>query len=476
MEQKEEKELMETNVVILAAGLGTRMRSKQAKVLHRAGGLPLVEHVVRTAKSIARSERVFVVTGHQADAVEQRLVPYGVGFVRQTEQKGTGHALQQVAAKASKLDGLLMVLLGDAPLITPKTLIQLRDHQASAGTAGTLLSTTVANPHGYGRVITNTNGDVTAIVEEKACTDEQRKINVINSAIYCFTADLLWKHLNELRPNPASGEIYLTDMFEILTSHGYRMGATHLADPSELLGINTRVELAEADAILRARKLRALMLAGVTIEQPESVAIDMDVEIGTDTIVEPNTRILGTTTIGEDCRIGAGTILESMTIASGVKIHPYSYLTQSRIASGAEAGPFARMRANSQVDEGAQVGNFAELKNTHLHAGAKAHHVGYLGDSEIGEKTNIGAGTIVCNYDGVKKHRTSIGNAAFVGSNSTLVAPVTIGDGSYIAAGSVITHEVPPDTLALGRARQTIKPEWIARRRQKHSEKTVEKP
>lgn len=462
---------METTVVILAAGLGTRMRSRQAKVLHRAGGLPLVEHVVRAAKSVATPERIFVVTGHQADAVEEILASHGVGFVRQTEQKGTGHALQQVAAKASGLGGLLMVLLGDAPLITPETLIQLRDHQANGKTAGTLLSTTVADPHGYGRVITNTNGDVAAIVEEKACTEAQRKIKVINSAIYCFTADLLWKHLNELRPNPASGEIYLTDMFEILTSHGHRMGSTHLADPSELLGINTRIELAEADEILRARKRRALMLAGVTIEQSESVAIDMDVEIGQDTVIEPNVRILGTTTIGDDCRIGAGTILESMTIASGVKIHPYSFLTQSRLATGAEAGPFARMRANSQVDEGAHVGNFAELKNTHLHAGAKAHHVGYLGDTEIGAKTNIGAGTIVCNYDGVKKHRTNIGQGAFVGSNSTLVAPLTIGDGSYIAAGSVITHEVPADTLALGRAHQTLKPEWIARKRKQQAEK-----
>lgn len=453
-------------VVILAAGLGTRMRSKQAKVLHRAGGLTLVEHVVRAAKAIASHNRIFVVTGHQAEAVEKTLEPYSVGFIRQTEQKGTGHALQQAAAKASNLDGMLTVLLGDAPLLTPETLVRLRDQQTVGDKAGTLLSTAVSDPHGYGRVVTNAQGDVTAIVEEKACTDEQRTIREINSGIYCFRADLLWKHLNELHPNAASGEIYLTDMFEILTKHGHRMGGMHLDDPNELLGINTRIELAEADAILRARKRRALMLSGVTIEQPESVSIDMDVEIGQDTIIEPHTRILGTTTIGDDCSIGAGTILESMTIASGVKIHPYSYLTQSRIETKAEAGPFARMRANTQVDEGAQVGNFAELKNTHLGAGAKAHHVGYLGDTTIGEKTNIGAGTIVCNYDGVTKHRTNIGSGAFVGSNSTLVAPVDIGDDSYVAAGSVITHEVPKDALALGRSRQTNKDKWAAYRRQ----------
>jgi bifunctional UDP-N-acetylglucosamine pyrophosphorylase / glucosamine-1-phosphate N-acetyltransferase len=464
----QETYLMDMTVVILAAGLGTRMRSKQAKVLHRAGGLPLVEHVVRAAKAVAPPERIFVVTGHQAETVEKVLEPHGVSFVHQTEQKGTGHALQQCSAKASRLDGLLTVLLGDAPLIQEETLIRLRDQQAQAGTAGTLLSTAVADPHGYGRVVTNAQGDVTAIVEEKACTDEQRKIHEINSGIYCFRVDLLWKHLNELRPNPVSGEIYLTDMFEILAKHGHRMGGMHLDDPNELLGINTRVELAEGDSILRDRKRRLLMLAGVTIEQPESVAIDMDVEIGQDTIVEPHVRILGTTTIGEDCRIGAGTILESMTIASGVTIYPYSFLTQSRIATRADVGPFARMRPNCQVDEGAEIGNFAELKNTHLGAGAKAHHVGYLGDTTIGEKTNIGAGTVVCNYDGVKKHRTKIGSGAFVGSNSTLVAPVEIGDDSYVAAGSVITHEVPKDALALGRARQANKEAWAAHRRQKN--------
>jgi bifunctional UDP-N-acetylglucosamine pyrophosphorylase/glucosamine-1-phosphate N-acetyltransferase len=443
------------------------MRSKQAKVLHRAGGRALVEHVVRSSRAVADPERIIVVTGHQADAVEQTLGESGVGFVRQTEQKGTGHALAQCAEKAAGLDGLLMVLVGDAPLLTPETLVRLRDQQASTGTAGTLISTAVSDPAGYGRVVTDANGDVLEIVEHKSCTPDQLMIRVINSGIYCLRADLVWKNLSAIQPNPASGEYYLTDIFEILRKQGHRLGAMHLDDPSELLGINTRVELAEADAILRARKRRSLMLSGVTIEQPESVTIDMDVEVGQDTILEPHVRLLGATKIGEGCRIGAGAILDTMTVEGGATVHPYSVATQSYVATRAQVGPFARLRPNSHIEEGAEVGNFAELKNTRLGAGAKSHHVSYLGDAEIGPKTNIGAGTIICNYDGAKKHRTKIGDGVFIGSNSTLVAPVNIGDESYIAAGSVITDPVPKDALALGRARQTIKPEWAAQRRQK---------
>ncbi len=458
---------MNTTVVILAAGLGTRMRSKQAKVLHRAGGRALVEHVVRSAGAVAEPGRIFVVTGHQAEAVEQTLAPAGVGFVRQTEQKGTGHALAQCAGQAAGLDGLLMVLVGDAPLLTQETLVRLRDQQAGSGAAGTLISTTVPDPAGYGRVITDANGDVLEIVEHKSCTPEQLKINVINSGIYCLRADLVWKNLSLIQPNPGSGEYYLTDIFEILRKQGHRLGAMHLLDPNELLGINTRIELAQADTILRARKRRALMLSGVTMEQPESITIDMDVEVGQDTVIEPQARLLGATKIGEGCRIGAGAILDNMTVESGAQIHPYSVATQSYVAARAQVGPFARLRPNTRIEEGAEVGNFAELKNTRLGPGAKSHHVSYLGDADIGAKTNIGAGTIICNYDGAKKHRTTIGDGVFIGSNSTLVAPVEIGAESYVAAGSVITDGVPKDALALGRARQTVKPEWAAKRRQK---------
>jgi bifunctional UDP-N-acetylglucosamine pyrophosphorylase/glucosamine-1-phosphate N-acetyltransferase len=449
-----------TTVVILAAGLGTRMRSKRAKVLHRAGGLTLVEHVAAAAAAVAPRERTVVVTGHQAEEVEAVLAPHGIGFVRQLEQKGTGHALAACRERLHNLDGLLMVLYGDTPLLSPATLHRLRDMQSASGAAATLITTTLEDPSGYGRVILNGQGDVTAIVEDKAATPQQKSIQLINSGIYCFQAPLLWRHIVELRPNAASGELYLTDMAEILTRHGHRVGALHIEDPDELLGINTRVELADADRVLRERKCRELMLEGVTIERPETVTIDMHVRVGADTVVEPSARLLGSTEIGEACRIGAGAILESSVLADGATVEPYTVVTQSRIEEGARVGPFARLRPESRVGRDARVGNFVELKKTRLGKGAKSQHLAYIGDSEIGAGSNIGAGTILCNYDGEQKHQTRIGERAFIGSNSTLVAPVQIGADSYVGAGSVITEDVPPQALALGRARQVIKPGW----------------
>jgi bifunctional UDP-N-acetylglucosamine pyrophosphorylase/glucosamine-1-phosphate N-acetyltransferase len=449
-----------TTVVILAAGLGTRMRSKRAKVLHRAGGLTLVEHVVAAAAAIAPPERTVAVTGHQAEEVEAVLQPYGIGFVRQFGQKGTGHAVAACRERLHGQDGLLMVLYGDTPLLSPATLERLRDLQSSGGTAATLITTTLQDPTGYGRVILNQRGDVTAIVEEKAATPQQKSIQLINSGIYCFQAPQLWRHIAELRPNPASGELYLTDMAEILTRHGQRVGALHIEDPDELLGINTRVELADADRVLRERKCRELMLAGVTIERPETVTIDMHAKVGVDTVVEPFARLLGSTQIGEECRIGAGSILESALLEDRVVVAPYTLVADSRIASGAQVGPFARLRMDAQVGPDARVGNFVELKKTRLGKGAKSQHLAYLGDAEIGAGSNIGAGTITCNYDGEHKHPTRIGERAFIGSNATLVAPLEVGSDSYVAAGSVITENVPAHTLALGRARQVLKPGW----------------
>jgi bifunctional UDP-N-acetylglucosamine pyrophosphorylase / glucosamine-1-phosphate N-acetyltransferase len=451
---------MNHTVVILAAGLGTRMRSKRAKVLHRAGGLALVEQVVEAARTLAPYGRIFVVTGHQAELVEALLRPLGVGFVRQQGQKGTGHALAS-CRDAVPHDGLLTVLYGDTPLLTAATLGRLRDMQTDSVAAATLITTTLENPTGYGRILQNDGGDVTAIVEEKACSPDQRKINLINSGIYCFQSELLWQHIGELEPNPASGELYLTDMAEILARHDHRVRPMHIDDATELLGINTRVELAAADSILRHRKNEELMLAGVTIERPETVTIDKFVQAGTDTIIEPFARLLGATNIGEDCRIGAGAILENAILANGVTVAPYTLINDSRVDTAAQVGPFARLRMDAHVGRDARVGNFVELKKTHLGDGAKSQHLAYLGDSEIGERVNIGAGTITCNYDGQKKHRTIIGAGAFVGSNSTLVAPIEIGENSYIAAGSVITDAVPAKSLALGRARQVVKPEWV---------------
>jgi len=454
-------------VVILAAGLGTRMRSKRAKVLHRAGGLTLVEHVVSAAAAVAPADRTVVVTGHQAEEVEAVLAPLGMSFVRQVGQKGTGHALASCKEKLENLDGLLMVLYGDTPLLSPVTLQKLRDLQSASGAAATLITTALENPSGYGRVILNGQGDVTAIVEDKVATPQQKTIQVINSGIYCFQAPLLWKHIAELQPNAVSGELYLTDMCEILTKHGHRVGALHIDDPDELLGINTRIELADADRVLRERKCRELMLAGVTIERPESVTIDMHVRVGVDTVVEPFARLLGMTEIGEECRVGAGAILESAVLEDRAIVAPYTLVANSRIETGAQVGPFARLRMDAHVGPDARVGNFVELKKAKLGKGAKSQHLTYLGDAEIGAGSNIGAGTITCNYDGEKKHRTTIGERAFIGSNSTLVAPIEIGADSYVGAGSVITDGVPPGALALGRGRQVVKPGWVKNKSRK---------
>ncbi len=458
---------MRTSVAILAAGLGTRMRSKQAKVLHRAGGMALVECVVEAARQFAEPEDIVCVTGHQSDQVQALLAPRNLRFAVQHEQKGTGHALKCAQQEIAAKDGLLMVLYGDTPLLTARTLLRLRDTQASSNAAATLITTTLDDPTGYGRVIIDSTGAVTSIVEHKDATADQRAIRVINSGIYCFRADLLWKHLPEVQPNNASGEYYLTDMAAILQSHGHRVEAMHVDDPSELLGINTRIELAAADRLLRQRKNDALMLSGVTIERPETVTIDAHVKVGQDTTIEAFARLLGTTEIGEDCRIGTGSIIENSRLADRVQIAPYTLIADSIVEEAAHLGPFSRLRPKSHVGAEAHVGNFVELKNTRLGAGAKSGHLAYLGDSEIGANSNIGAGTIFCNYDGERKHPTRIGRGVFVGSNSTLVAPVEIGDEAYIGAASVITENVPGDALALGRARQVVKPGWVSKRKKK---------
>jgi bifunctional UDP-N-acetylglucosamine pyrophosphorylase/glucosamine-1-phosphate N-acetyltransferase len=409
-----------------------------------------------------------VVTGHQAGDVEELLRPQGVDFARQRKQKGTAHALACCRSQAARSRGLLMVLYGDTPLLASTTLETLRKAHMEGQGAATLITTTLADPTGYGRVIADDYGYVVEIVEDKDCDRAQREVRVINSGIYCFRADLLWQYLKQVRPNRISGEYYLTDMARILRRRGHAVRALHLEDPSELLGINTRIELADADRLLRARKARELMLAGVTIERPELATIDALVTCGQDTVIEPFAQLLGKTQVGEDCRIGAGAIVESSVLGDRVTIAPYSVIAGAQIDSGASVGPFSRLRNGAHVGADAKVGNFVELKNTHLGAGAKSQHLAYLGDAVIGEKSNIGAGTITCNYDGAVKHRTSIGERAFVGSNATLVAPLEIAADAYIAAGSVITDAVPSGSLALGRARQVNKPGWVKKRQRKN--------
>jgi bifunctional UDP-N-acetylglucosamine pyrophosphorylase / glucosamine-1-phosphate N-acetyltransferase len=455
------------NVVILAAGLGTRMKSKRAKVLHRAGGLSLIEHVVQASSAIAPADQTTIVIGHQAEQVRSLLAPSGVHFVEQTEQKGTGHALLACRESLASKAGFVVVLYGDCPLLASATLSELVRRQTSSSAAATLITTRLQDPSGYGRIIFGEHGQVRAIIEQKAATPEQLTIPFINSGIYCFQSDLLWRHLPEIRPDNPAHEYYLTDIVEILNRSGHGVAAMEVENSAELLGINTRVELAEVDRIFRERKTRELMLAGVTIEKPETVTIDAQVCIGADSIVEPFAQILGNTEIGEESRIGACAIVSDSKLAAKVEIAPFTHIVDSHIEIGAHIGPYARLRGGARIGANARIGNFVELKNTRFGAAAKANHLAYLGDAEIGENTNIGAGTITGNYDGVSKHPTRIGKDAFVGSNSTLVAPLEIGAGSYIGAGSVITDPVPPEALALGRARQVIKEGWAAKRKKK---------
>lgn len=452
-------------IVILAAGLGTRMKSRKAKVLHQAGGKTLVEHVVATALQVAPPERIFVVVGHQAEEVRRAVSTPGIGFIEQKEQKGTGHALMVGRSVLSGLDGYLMIVYGDGPLLRAATLEHMLQAAASSDGAGVLLSAEMSDPTGYGRVIRGDGGRVAAIVEQKAGTPEQLEVREANMGIYCYRADLFWKYIDSIRPDNAANEFYLTDMVEILNRAGHFVEAVKIDDPTEVLGINNRLELAEADRLLRTRKLRELMVDGVTIEKPETVTVDMDVRIGMDTVVSPFAQILGRTTIGEACRIGAGAIVSDSELGDEVDVGPFTLIHSSRLDRGAQVGPFARLRMDSHVEPGAHIGNFVELKKTRMGAGAKANHLAYLGDSHIGARTNIGAGAITCNYDGSRKHPTRIGEGAFVGSNTTLVAPLEIGDGAYLGAGSVITEDVPANALAIGRARQTVKPEWASKKR-----------
>ncbi len=454
------------NSIVLAAGLGTRMKSNKAKVLHEAGGQALVEHVLDAAAVAVSPENMIVVVGHQADKVQQLLAPRGCQFVTQTEQRGTGHAVEICRSLAGQ-DGLTLILYGDCPLLTPATISQLVETQRSGSFAATLITTMLERPTGYGRIIHAEDGSVAAIVEEKAATPDQKMIGEINSGIYCVDSALLWKYVGRIPPNPASGEIYLTDLVEILRGAGHRVAALRLEDPNEILGINQRLELAEADRILRARKTRQLMLAGVTIFQPETVAIDPHVQIGQDTVISAFTQILGKTKIGSECHIGAGSVIRDSVIADSVRVGEYCFVGTSVVESGAQIGPFSRLRQENYVEAGAHIGNFVELKKTRFGARSKAMHLAYLGDSNIGAGVNIGAGTITCNYDGVNKHITEIGENVFVGSNSTLVAPVRLEAESYVAAGSVITHSVPSDALAVGRSRQLNKPGWVSKKRKK---------
>ena len=441
------------------------MKSQKAKVLHEAGGDTLLNHIIRAAMDVAPPERIVAVVGHQAQQVRESVTVPGIRFAQQTEQKGTGHAVLCAREAVPERDGMLLILNGDGPLLKAETLKELVARQGAGKRGGTIVTVEIEDATGYGRIVRDAAGNVGAIVEQKAANAEQLNVREVNPGLYCFDAAQFWQHIEEVQPNNAAKEYYLTDMIEILTRHGHPVAPFLVNDPTELLGINTRVELAFADKVLRARKAQALMLAGVTIENPDSVTVDTGVDVGQDTVIEANVQLRGTTRIGANCRIGTGSTLRNCEVGEDVTVLPYVVAEDSQIGARASVGPFSRLRMQAQAAEGTHIGNFVELKKTLLGAGSKASHLAYLGDSAIGAQVNIGAGTITCNYDGEKKHRTEIGDNVFVGSNSTLVAPLALGQGSFIAAGSVITKNVEPDALAIGRSHQIDKPEWAKRRR-----------
>jgi len=451
-------------VVILAAGQGTRLRSALAKVLHRAGGRTLVEHVVRACQPL-KPRAIVAVVGHQAEQVSGLLEPLGVRTVLQQPQRGTGHAMLVARRALAGRARFAIVLPGDAPLVRAETLAALAQTHRQGNASATILSAEVPQPAGYGRILRRNDGSVSAIVEDSALTDDQRAINEINSSIYAFTLEKLWPCLAQLRPDNKHREFYLTDAIALLRQQGQTVLAQLAPEPDEVLGCNTRANLAAVDAIFRHRKRAALMDSGVTIEMPETVRVDPDVTVGADTVLEPGVQLLGKTRIGANCIIRTGSILTDATLEDGVTVKPYAVISASHLAAGAQAGPFAHLRNSARLMKNARVGNFVEVKKSVLGEGAKAMHLTYLGDARVGSETNIGAGTITCNYDGQQKHPTTIGRRVFIGSDSALVAPLRIGDGAYVGAGSTITENVPADALALARGRQVNKPGWAAARR-----------
>jgi bifunctional UDP-N-acetylglucosamine pyrophosphorylase/glucosamine-1-phosphate N-acetyltransferase len=459
-------------IVVLAAGKGTRLKSSLAKVLHRAGGRTLVEHIVRACQPLKPRDTV-VVVGHQAEQVAAVVEPLDAVTVMQQPQNGTGHAMQ-VAKRALGRAKFALVLPGDAPLVRTETLKALIAAHRNGNAAATILSAVLADPSGYGRVVRKTETAVSAIVEESQLTDEQREINEINSAIYCFTLEKLWPALTQVKPNNKHRELYLTDAIAVLSAKGETVLAQVAADSREVLGCNTRADLAEVDRIFRERKRNALMDDGVTIQLPETVLIDPDVSAGEDTILEPGVQLLGRTKMGARCIIRTGSVLNDAILGDDVTVEPHCVVAQSRLDDRVIIGPFARLRPDNHLKAGARIGNFVELKKSTIGEGTKAMHLSYLGDAKIGTKSNIGAGTITCNYDGFHKYPTSIGNKVFIGSDTALVAPVRVGDGAYIAAGSTITENVPSDGLGIARGRQVNKPGWAAKKRRELT--AAEKP
>lgn len=457
-----------TAIAIMAAGKGTRLKSKHPKVLHQVGGKSLLAHVIAAAQQVVSASNIYVILGHEADKVRESVQQTGVQFVVQEPQRGTGHALMCAAPVLKKYDQVI-VLSGDAPLITAETISRLRDFHQQKRAAMTILSAQLENPTGYGRLIRQggRNGEVKAVVEEKSATPAQRKIREINSGFYAFSSKPLFENIDRLKTDNPHGEYYLTDMAAVLRRSKHRVAAVGTQNPAEILGSNTRAEMVDLDRKMRLEKCLKLMAEGVTIFYPESCVIDWDVEVGADTTIEPFVQLLGKTRVGIDCRIRSYSVIQNSQIGDEVLIKPGCVLDEAMVANSAILGPFSHLRPGSEIGESAHVGNFVETKKIRLGKKSKANHLTYLGDAEIGEDVNIGAGTITCNYDGINKYKTIIEDGSFIGSDATLVAPVKVGRGAYVAAASCITQDVPPDSLALGRAKQVVKEGWAKRKKEK---------
>ncbi|MEE3104623.1 MAG: bifunctional UDP-N-acetylglucosamine diphosphorylase/glucosamine-1-phosphate N-acetyltransferase GlmU [Acidobacteriota bacterium] len=453
-----------THIVVLAAGQGARMKSSLPKVLHTVAGLPIIVHVLRAIEPLKASS-IAMVVGHKAGLVEDALANRAaIQFVHQEPQLGTGHGLLQTESLLAGATGTLLLLAGDVPLVRPSTLRDLLETHRGAAAGLTVLTANESRPYGYGRILRR-NGQLIGIVEERDATDKQRKIREINSGIYAFELTPLFDSLKQLAAENEQGEYYLPDIVSIYQRLNLPVETVTLEDADEIKGINSQGELAEVNAIVRQGKNEELMAAGVTIDNPASTFVDVDVTVGPDTVLHPGVILEGQTRIGAACEIHSGSRIVDSTLEDGVTIQNHCVITGSRIAKGARIGPFAHLRPESDIGAEVKIGNFVEIKKAAIGAGTKASHLAYLGDATIGQKVNVGAGTIICNYDGTKKHQTVIEDGAFIGSDSQLIAPVTVGKGAYVASGSSITDDVPAGALAVARGRQVNKPGWADKKR-----------
>ncbi|MDI3481566.1 MAG: bifunctional UDP-N-acetylglucosamine pyrophosphorylase / glucosamine-phosphate N-acetyltransferase [Tepidanaerobacteraceae bacterium] len=456
--------------VILAAGEGTRMKSDIPKVLHRVCGIPMLGHVINAAKK-AGAGKIVVVVGKGADEVKKAFEGQGVNFVVQAEQKGTGHALMQ-ARKEAEGDGIILVLYGDMPLVTAESIAAMVQFHSEHRPAATVMTARVQDPTGYGRIIRD-KLRVLAIREEKDALPEEKTINEINSGFYCFDASLVFEALTKVKNDNRQGEFYLTDVVEIFNKEGRDVLAFEAADPLEISGINDRCQLAFAQKVMQKRIIERWMKEGVTFVNPDTCMVDVNVTIGRDTIIYPGVLLEGETHIGGGCLIVGPSRIKDSSIGNNSEII-MSQILESTVADGVKIGPFSNLRPGCRISEEVKIGDFVEIKNTSVGPGSKVPHLSYVGDAVIGRKVNIGAGTIFVNYDGYKKHQTMVEDGAFIGCNSNLIAPVTVKSGSYVAAGSTITREVPEDSLAVARARQENIIGWAEKRRKKIKEEKIE--